>query len=492
METTSASRKNDFLCTDDKFRLIEHVLIKHRSWAEDIWERRSNLSLALAQSPHTSKEKKFRFGIFGYLGWLFWRTRKTAATMRNPNIPPADFLVYIVGDVSIEVDTLIPVACALGDSGQSVVALFGTEESVPEEITQRLRGIQVVPISADDLLGNLRGFFWSDVVENLWLMSRTFVCLFPLRGSVEAFWKRGIYWLHDLLHTRAAERCWEQLLGKHHFKGIAVASEFEPSAAALCQMAKRRSWRIHHFQHGLPGLHLTRGISTDIYCFSQVDRDFFLRNGWSEAGVHALGHPRQCGLIKRIQTVRACKPGEGGLRLLFASQPPCPGKFESEEYEQTIASVMEAAAALKLTPDEFRVRLHPTESKGQFLDVATSRGLACPEEWFSQRPISEDLAWANVVITVFSTMAIEAAYADCLLIWLSFGPFRYEIREQLVAQGYGQKAASTQQLAEILSVCRDSVRRSQLLAEQTQKARELHILNDRAAIESAAVMVAAR
>ena len=365
-------------------------------------------------------------------------------------------------------------------------------KNVPEEITQRLRGIQVVPISADDFLGNLRGFFGSDVGESLWLMGRAFVCLFPLRGSVEAFWKRGIYWLHDLLHLKAAERCWEQLLGKHRFKGIAVASEFEPTAAALCQMAKRRSWRIHHFQHGLPGLHMTRGISSDIYCFSRADQDFFLRNGWSEAGVHALGHPRQCGLIQRIQKVRTCKPCEGGLRLLFASQPPCPGKFESEDYEQAIATVMGAATALNLTPDEFRVRLHPAESREQFLGAAASRGLPCPEQLFNRRAISEDLAWANVVIAMFSTMAIEAAFADCLLVWLSFGPFRYEIREQLVAQGYGQTAASTQQLAEILSLCRDSVRRSQWLAEQTRKARELHILNPQAAVESAAVMVAAR
>jgi hypothetical protein len=76
METTSESRQSDFLCTDDKFRLIERVLIKRRHWVEDVWERRIKLSLDLAEFAHTPKEKKFRFGIFCYLGWLFWQVRK--------------------------------------------------------------------------------------------------------------------------------------------------------------------------------------------------------------------------------------------------------------------------------------------------------------------------------------------------------------------------------------------------------------------------------
>jgi len=492
METTPESEKNDFLCTDDKFRLIEQVLIKRRPWAEDVWERRINLSLALAESAHTPKEKKFQYGILCYLGWLFWQARKAAATMRDINVPPADFLIHIEGNASIEVDTLIPVARALRDAGQSVVVLFGTDENVPVEITQRLQGIPVIPISANDFLGRLHGFFLRDAGAGLRLMAKAFVCLFPLRGSVEAFWKRGVCWLDILLRVRRAERFWQQLLGQRHFKGVAVASEFAPGAEALCRVAKSNSWPVHHFLHGLPSLQETRGVSTDVYCYSQADRDFFLRNGWTGDGVHALGHPRQCGLIQRIQQARTSPPGEGGLRLLFASQPPSPGGFESGEYEQTVAAVLGAAAALGLTSDEFRVRLHPMESREQFLRIAASRGLACPEQWFSRRPISEDLAWANVVMTPFSTMAIESAYADCLLIWLSFGPFRYEIREQLISQGYGQKAGSTQQLAELLARWRDSFSRSQSLKQQLQKARELHILNDRTAAESAALMLSER
>ena len=488
METTPQSRETDFWYTDDKLRLMENTLTKHRPWAEDVWDRRISLSSSLTKSARSPKEKKFRYGIFCYLGWLFWQARKAAATKRDISVPSADFLIHIVGNVSIEVDTLIPVARALCDSGQSVVVLFGAEENVPVEITERLHGIPIVPISNSDFLGQLHGFFWRDIGASLWLMARAFVCLFPLRGSVEAFWNRGVWWLHNLLEARAAERLWQQLLSQHRFKGVAVASEFAPGAEALCRLAKRNSWRVHHFLHGLPSLQETRGISTDVYCYSQADRDFFLRNGWSKNDVHALGHPRQCGLISRIQKARASQPGEGGLRLLLASQPPSPGWFDSEEYEQTIAAVLGAAAALGLTSDEFRMRLHPVESKEQFLRIAASRGLACPEQWFSRRPISEDLAWANVMITTFSTMAIEAAYADCLLIWLSFGPFRYEIRETLVENGYGRMARTKEDLSEMLAACRIPEQRVQLTDLFLVKARQLGIVNPGVASAIAKVM----
>ena len=128
------------------------------------------------------------------------------------------------------------------------------------------------------------------------------------------------------------------------------------------------------------------------------------------------------------------------------------------------------------------------ESKEQFLRIAASRGLACPEQWFSRRPISEDLAWANVVITTFSTMAIEAAYADCLLIWLSFGPFRYEIREMLVENGYGRMARTKEDLSEMLAACRIPEQRVQLTDLFLVKARQLGIVNPGVASDIAKVM----
>ena len=128
------------------------------------------------------------------------------------------------------------------------------------------------------------------------------------------------------------------------------------------------------------------------------------------------------------------------------------------------------------------------ESRELFLEVAASRGLPCPEQLFSRRPVSEDLAWANVVMTPFSTMAIEAAYADCLPIWLSFGPFRYEIRETLVANGYGCPATSTTQLYEALLACRDDNTRSCLIDQTMKVGHRLGVLNQNAAMDAAKCM----
>ena len=187
-----------------------------------------------------------------------------------------------MGNVSIEVDTLIPVARALGDSGQSVVVLFGTEKNVPEEITQRLRGIQVVPISSDDLLGNLHGFFWSDVGENLWLMSRAFVCLFPLRGSVEAFWNRGVCWLHDLLHPGQRNGSGNNSSANIVSKALLWLPNLNPAQRLYARWPNATPGGFTIFCMVCQAFRMTRGISSDIYCYSRADRDFFLRNGWSK------------------------------------------------------------------------------------------------------------------------------------------------------------------------------------------------------------------
>lgn len=473
----SPLRKSAFLSTDQCFLRIEETLSKHRHWAEDVWEHRVGLSKALAASAHNPSQKKFRFGIPFYLAWLYWQIRKAAPKSRPIEIPPANFLIHITGNVSIEVDTLIPVACALRDSGHSVVVLLGTVGKEADEIAKRMAGIPVLPIFTSDWFGEWAPHFLRDAAECVWLMTKAFICLFPLEGSIEAFWNRGVWWLNNLLHFRAAERFWSKVLTSNALDGVAVASESAFSAGALCRFAKEHSVGAHHFLHGLPGLEETRGISSDVYCYSTADRDFFTENGWRGQGAHALGHPRQSALIQLAQQARALRPDQGGLRLLFASQPPSPGGFDAEEHKKTILSVLEAASALNLAPSEFRVRLHPVESIEEFQKIAISNRLPCPELGSIRRPIAEDLAWANVVITVYSTMSMEAAYADCLLIWLSFGPFRDPVRAKLVERGYGLMANTKEQLMALLAECRNPEQRSQLTKSFLETAKQIGVVN---------------
>ena len=86
-------------------------------------------------------------------------------------------------------------------------------------------------------------------------------------------------------------------------------------------------------------------------------------------------------------------------------------------------------------------------------------------EVISDHPLTEDLAWANVVLTDFSTTAIEASYAGCFLIWLVFPGFPSEIRDRLIQHGYGHKASSVEELSREFEVCRDPASRSRRILE---------------------------
>jgi len=475
--TNKKSCQSDFFLTDENFLQLERTLSKHLPWANDVWDRRVSLSLSLSFSAHSPNEKKFKYGIIPYLVWLWLQVFKAAPHRYKVNIPNAEYLIHIVGNVSIEVDTLIPVACELSRLGHSVVVIYGPSENIPKEIIERLPGIPAISFSHNEILSELADSFWNHIQCSIRSMIKAMVCLISLHGWVHAFWTHGTYFLHNLLLSCATEHFWSRILIESSFTGIGVASEFAVTASGLCRVARKRSWRIHHFLHGFPSIQETRGISTDIYCFSPAERDYFLKNGWKETSVHTVGHPRQYSLIQQIDNARTKFPNSAGLRLLFASQPPSSGGMEQAEYEQTILSVLTAANDLSLSPDEFRVRLHPIESRKKFSAIAATFGLPCQDSFFSCSQITNDLAWSNVVITVFSTMGIESAYAGSLLIWLSFGPFRYEVRENLIDRGYGLVATDSNQLKNILTACLSADSRSHLTANFLEKAKELAVLN---------------
>jgi hypothetical protein len=179
---------------------------------------------------------------------------------------------------------------------------------------------------------------------------------------------------------------------------------------------------------------------------------------------------------------------EGGLRVLFASQPGYAGDFSIQQYRDTMEAVLRAAKTLSLTADEFRVRLHPVESAAVYLEMANKYvpELRCS---LSTCSVAEDLAWANVLVTVFSTMSIEACYAECFLIWLVVGDFFTEVGEELLRYGYGHKATSSEQLAKELELCRDPAKRSHLILNLIKTGRTLGIINENAAAAAAKIMI---
>lgn len=481
---------DDFDFSDRNFLKLEALLASKRPGADDLWEHRVSLFTSIARTPYVSQGKKFKFGLVSYLAWAFSRVLARKPPREKTILPKADFLVHIAGDISKEADTLIPVVAALRKAGQSVLLLWSRNSLVPEEVIKEVKGAVIWIPPVVEFAGP-RLLIVKDLLSVCRLYFRAPFYLRSLKGSWTAFLKRGATWFHHLFHLRRWERFLTSALEHHDFKGVAVVSETSYIALALCRVAIKRRWPIHHFWHGLAGVTLnTRCIATHLHCFSPADRNFFIKHNWPAERVHATGHPRQERLITQISKLRTTAPIEGDLRLLFASQPGWSGDFGMVQYRDTHEAILNAARTLNLTSKELRVRLHPAEDPASHLALAKKHVPNLGQSLLSTYTLAEDLAWANVVVTAFSTVSIEACYAGCFLIWLVVGNFFTEVGEELVQRGFGSKATSAMQLSEILELCREPGRRSPLILDFIAGARMLGVTNKNAAANAAETMIA--
>jgi hypothetical protein len=476
---------------EESFLKLEQVLAAQRPKTDDLWQHRVSLFCHLP-SPFVPKEKKFKLGLLSYSIWLLLRILMVKRLRVSPP-PPADFLVHIVGNVSKEVDTLAPVVAALRKAGHSVLVLWGSSEPVSEEVVGQLNGATIWTVPGLATLAAFRPFLVDETISTARLFWRTFWFLRPMKGARWTLWKCSAWWFHDLLQLKCWERLLATTLADHHFKGVAVVSETAPSAEALCHLGARRGWPVHHFLHGLPWLLNTRTIATHIYGFSQAEKDFFTENHLSPSRFHAVGSPRQSVFVRQIKQIRISTPETGKLKVLFASTGSFAGEkrgFDLTYQIQTLRTVFDAARVARLESSEIRIRPHPSENSSILLQMLERHVPQLGSEVISRNPLSDDLAWANVVLTGFSTTAIEACYAGCFLIWLVFPGFPSEIRDRLIQHGYGHKVDSVEELSREFELCRDPATRSRLIQEFLSAGRRLGILNENAPGEIAQIMAA--
>ncbi len=348
---------------------------------------------------------------------------------------------------------------------------------VPYETLAELNGATVfIPPGNGEITGSLGGFL-RDLLRSLLILLKGCYHLKSLAEWSTAFSPKGTWLFEHLFYLQRWERYFSKVFSNQDFKGVAIVSESAVSTQAICHVALDHQWPTHHYLHGLPGLLHTRSLSDHLYCFSSVERNYFLENGWNSSRVHADGHPRQQRLTQKIKQLRTMEPEDGEIRILFASQPSIDGMgLYSDEYTAIHEAVVGAAKRLDLGEEKIRVRLHPIESDQRFLEIAGQHSLAEAPALLSRRSIEEDLAWANVVLTIASTVSIETAYSGCALIWLRFGKFQYKIREELCDAGYGLSVSTGDQLCDQLKRLQNPEYRSVQIAKFLHTARTLAVI----------------
>lgn len=452
-----------FVYGDENFSTFEKLLKSWSFCSHEIWRLRVDIHQLLADPSLADQRRRFKYGFLTYFPWLFQRVLK--ATLRSPRIttaPDTDFLILICGAASKEFEILAPIVRALLNQRKTVGIAWFTEDEPPLEIRSAIHGAQIWQIRPDELWLTTGMRIIGDIVIAIsrWLKIALRLSL-ELQGP-RIMTKKSTRLVDRFVELRVVERYLNKKLSKVNYAGIGLASDTSTAGAALARVCLLRGWQSHHFLHGPPDLVHARSMATDLYCFSKPEVDFLVKNGCSPNHVFACGHPSQAGTISQVAPLRTQDPEEGGLRLLYAAQPAI-GSFDAAMHREVATLVIEAAKKLALTHHEFRIRIHPGDDPSIIRGIAASILGDQYNAYLSTETVAGDLAWANVLTTLHSTMALQATYVDVQIVWLFADRFRYGIRDAFINSGFGIATNSLEELVRALSHLKEEANRSDSL-----------------------------
>lgn len=479
-------RGNIWIFSEESFIRFEALLRKHRLHLKRIWNLRAEAFGTLV----TAEPKRPLRHQFSFIGGLLYAILAWVRARRKPGSAlqlPAAFVLSVVGDSSKEMDMARSLAPELLRYGQSVAILHDIPSGKPNALAEEFpRHYHRLPEQA---IYRVSGrMFLSSLFNALGMAGSLLSLAVDAPGIVPCLIRNGGSLLLAFLEQGLAEDFLSRCLARDTLRGVAMVTEGTPFARALVNCAHRLNAQAFQFLHGFPHLLHAVADSDHVFCFSSVERGIFLSYGWPEASVHACGHCRGDIVRKDIASRRETMSLGGGLRILFAEQG-IEGSYALDCYRQTVSCVFAGALKAGLTTNEFRIRIHPRSDRNRFEEIAITSGFQDVGNYVSQHPLVDDLAWANVVATAWSTMAVEAAWADACLIWLPVGSFVFGIRQQLVAAGYGIEAANAEEFAQWLGRLRDPVERQAAAGKLQSAARRLAICSPTAVRDSVNLML---
>ncbi len=204
---------------------------------------------------------------------------------------------------------------------------------------------------------------------------------------------------------------WKERLKHSEVRIAIVTSESSPANKSFVEAVSRSGARVCHFCHGLPFASHAVTQSTDLFAFSRVDAEWFRTRVALPTRVHAIGNPRMDQTrseVLRIQEEAPLLP----IRILFFSNGlENPYTFEQES---------EDLAILRLPPDLrnntiLHVRPHPRENVETLEHRLRMSGLQF--EISRDRSLTEDIAWAQICATPWSTALLEAIACERACFW---------------------------------------------------------------------------
>jgi hypothetical protein len=247
---------------------------------------------------------------------------------------------------------------------------------------------------------------------------------------------------------------------RHEFRAstpelLVITYEKAPVAKAMFEAGREAGVpRRIHWAHSLRHGSLQATLATELWCMTELDVDYF--RPLLPSGCQALyrENPESAELIRTIGMLDENSFADTTpRRFLFLGS----GKDVAYTREQSEADMGVIRNALDAFGDkvEWRFRPHPGNVDGFRADLQAV-GLGDVE--LSQRPLNEDLAWAQGVGSTFSSVLVDVKPTGRKIFWVHDDIRTLYGVDELIRGGFGVHLDSSQviqRLSEALAIKQD-------------------------------------
>jgi len=402
--------------SDEEFEAFSAGLEKKIPAGEILWHLRDVLFNAMTYRSASEKKvpSRNRFGIWGYGLWWLLKGRP----QRGADIPLANLLQARQAFLFLEARdahfmTLFPLLEKADTDGMALLA--------DDAIRERLTGSSAVQSVAGQWVYGVR---LRDFCSAARLMDKARRLVGSDFGP-EAQGRLTEY----LIQFFGWERFWRQALGPD-CETVCTTSESAPVARALFSVAKERGLRRVHWCHGFRHATWQVTLASELVCHTEGDVRYFSGRVPSDCTVVCRPNPRVLETARAVGMPRMLNENELPNILFMSQGPESPYTPEMRIKDLQLLKRLVAGRNALL-----RVRPHPRENPDLLRAALAEAGVG--EYELSGGGLVDDLQWADIVGTSWSTGLLEAHACGRECVWINAQIELFPIVQELIDEGVG-------------------------------------------------------
>jgi hypothetical protein len=212
---------------------------------------------------------------------------------------------------------------------------------------------------------------------------------------------------------------------------VYTTSEAAPVAKALFYEAKKRELNRVHWCHGFRHATWQVTLASELVCNTQGDVRYFRDRVPEGCQVKYQQNPRLKQIAKEVGTPRRLGDNEEPNFLFLSQGPESPYTPEMRLDDLKLLH----SFLIKRGEGMLRIRSHPRENAGMLREALQMAGI--DNYKLSACSLIDDLKWADVVGTSWSTGLLEAHACGRKSFWINAQVAHFPMVQELIAEGIG-------------------------------------------------------